>query len=105
MKKIIALVAVVALVFGAVGAQAGDAKEAQQAIAGAKAAQKKADSIQGGWVTTDKLIKKAEQAAANGDHTRALSLAKKAKLEAESAFAQADYELKNWSPPAYIPQK
>jgi len=53
-------------------------------------------------VTTDKLIEKSEEANAKGDKDKALELANKALKEAELAYAQADHELKNWSPPPYL---
>ena len=100
MRKIICLVSALFL-FGCATAPADASMTPEQAIAEAKAAQKKADSIKGGWVTTDKLIKKAEGALKKGDKEGALKHAKKAKHEAELAYAQADYERKNWSPPPY----
>lgn len=100
MKILLAIIATVALSVHT-GVQAGDT-DVQQAIDAAKAAHKKADSLQGAWVTTDKLIKKSEEANAKGDKDKALELANKALKEAELAYAQADYELKNWSPPPYL---
>ncbi len=103
MKILMALIATVVLSVHT-GVQAADT-DAQQAIDAAKAAHKKADSLQGGWVSTDKLIKKAEEASAKGDGDKALKLAKKAQKEAELAHAQAEYELKNWAPPPYLMPK
>ena len=84
-----------------VGVQAGTNGEVKKAIEEAKAAYKKADSVQGAWTNTPKLIKKAEGAAAKGDKAKALEFAGKAKREAELGYKQAVYERENWSPPPY----
>jgi len=68
----------------------------------AKALHKKADTLQGAWVTTAKLIKKAEATLKKGDKTKALKLAKMARLEARSSIAQAKAQAKNWAEPPYI---
>lgn len=100
MKNLVAIAAILALSVHA-GVQAGET-DVQQAIAAAKAAQEKADSLQGAWVTTDKLIEQAEKANADGDKEKALKLAQNAQKEAELAYAQADHERKHWSPPPYL---
>jgi type II secretory pathway pseudopilin PulG len=100
MKNLVAIAAMLALSVH-VGVQAGET-DVQQAIAAAKAAQEKADSLQGAWVTTDKLIEQAEKANADGDKEKALTLAQKAQKEAELAYAQADHERVHWSPPPYL---
>ena len=100
MKILVAIIATVVLSVHT-GVQAGDS-DVQQAIDAAKAAHKKADSLKGAWVTTDKLIKTAEEASAKGDKDKALKLANTALKEAELAYAQAEYEFKNWSPPPYL---
>ena len=81
--------------------QAANHSDVQRAIEEAKAAYKKADSVQGAWINTPKLIKKAEAAAAKGDKAKAVQLANAAKKEAELGYAQAVYERENWSPPPY----
>jgi len=83
------------------GVHAGTNGDVKMAIQEAKAAYKKADSIQGAWTNTPKLIKKAEKAATTGDKAKALEFAMKAKKEAELAYKQAIYERENWSPPPY----
>lgn len=103
MKNLLAIIAIAVLSVHP-GVQAADT-EVQQAIDAAKAAHKKADSLQGAWVTTETLIEQAEDANAKGDRDNALKLAKKARKEAELAYAQAEYELKNWSPPPYLMPK
>ncbi len=85
-----------------INAQAGSNGEVQKAIQEAKGAYKKADSIQGAWMNTPKLIKKAEAFAAKGDKAKALKLAAEAKKEAELAYTQARHERENWAPPPYI---
>lgn len=100
MKNLMAIMAIVVLSVH-VSTQAGET-EVQEAIAAAKAAQKMADSLQGAWVTTDKLIEQAEKANDEGEKERALKLANKAQREAELAYAQADHERKHWSPPPYL---
>ena len=100
MKTLVAIIAIVVLSVH-VSVQAGETN-VQQVIAAAKATQKKAGSLQGAWVTTDKLIEQAEKASAEGEKEKALKLAIKAQREAELAYAQADHERKNWSPPPYL---
>lgn len=100
MKILVAIAAILALSVHA-KVTAGET-DVQQTIAAAKAAQEKADSLQGAWVTTDKLIVQAEKANADGEREKALQLAQKAQKEAELAYAQADYERKHWSPPPYL---
>lgn len=63
---------------------------------------KKADKLQGAWVTTGKLIKKAEAALKKGDKSNALKLAKTARLEAKLSVAQAEDQVKHWAEPPYI---
>jgi uncharacterized Zn finger protein (UPF0148 family) len=100
MKNLLAIIAILALSVHA-SVQAGEA-DVQRTIAAAKAAQEKADSLQGAWVTTDQLIEQAEKANADGDKEKALQLAQKAQKEAELAYAQADHERMHWSPPPYL---
>lgn len=100
MKTLLAIFTMVFLSVSTV-VQAGET-DAQQAIAAAKAEQKKADALQGAWVTTDELIKQAEKASGEGKHDKAIKLAKQAQKEAELAYAQADHERKHWSPPPYL---
>ena len=67
-----------------------------------KVLQKKADKLQDAWLTTAKLIKKAEAALKKGSKEKALKLAKKAKLEAKMSIAQAEDQAKKWAEPSYI---
>ncbi len=76
-------------------------EEAQQALEAAMAAQKQADALEGGWRSTDKLIKGAKGALSKDDGAKALKLSKKAKVEAELAYKQAKHEKDHWSPPPY----
>ena len=48
------------------------------------------------WSTTSILIRKAMEAAENGDSAKAIALAGKALKEAENSIKQADYAAKNW---------
>lgn len=82
--------------------QAEPKQDPMAAIAAAKSAQKQADALKGGWVTTDKLIKRAEKALAAGKKQEAAKLAEKALREAKLAKAQAEHEHARWSPPPYL---
>jgi hypothetical protein len=101
MKKRLGLACLLIFMIPTAGIHAGNETDVQKAITAAKAAQKKADDLQGGWVSTDALIKQAEKAAAKGDNKTAMELASKARREAELAHAQAEYERQHWSPPPY----
>jgi hypothetical protein len=74
-----------------------------QAIADAKAAQKKAASVDGEWRDVDKFIKSAEAAAKEGDHEMAIALANKARDHGELGYAQA-VEQTDVKMPAYLTQ-
>ncbi len=63
---------------------------------------KNAAKLQGAWVTTGKLIKKAEAALKKGDKSTATKLANKARTEAKLSIAQAEEQAKNWTEPSYI---
>ena len=67
-----------------------------------KALYKKADKLQGAWLTTGKLIKKAEAALKKGNKSKALKLAKKAKAEAKMSIAQVEEQATKWAEPSYI---
>lgn len=75
---------------------------AQAILNEAKAVFKQADELQGAWVTTEKLIKGAEEALKKGDTKAAMQLATKAKVEADMSLAQAKEQQKNWAEPPYI---
>lgn len=105
MRKTRLLVAGLCLAMvAAVQAQAGDkpSGDVQKAIDEAKAAYEKADSVQGAWVNTPRLLKKADEAAAKGDDAKALKLAAAAKKEADAGYAQAVHEKEHWAPPPYL---
>lgn len=72
-----------------------------QAIAAAKEAQRKANSLQGGWTATDKLIRKADRALLNGEKNASLQYAERARREAELAYKQAEHERRHWFPLPY----
>ncbi|MCG8426759.1 MAG: hypothetical protein MI754_05300 [Chromatiales bacterium] len=61
---------------------------AKQAIAAAKAAQKKAASVSGEWRDTGKIIKAAEKALKEGDVKTAIKLANKARVQGERGYEQ-----------------
>jgi len=63
---------------------------------------KNAAKLQGAWVTTGKLIKKAEAALKKGDKATASKLVNKARIEARLSIAQAEEQAKNWAEPSYI---
>jgi hypothetical protein len=101
MNKILLLAASLWLAIAA-GVHADRGGDVQKAIDEAKAAYEKADSVQGAWIDTPKLIKKAEEAAAEGDDAEALKFAAAAKKEADAGYAQAVHEKENWAPPPYL---
>jgi hypothetical protein len=59
------------------------------AMAAAKDAQMKADSVGGEWRDVQKFLKQAELAADNGDYAKAIKLADKAKFQCEMGYKQA----------------
>lgn len=66
--------------------------EATAAIASASAAIDKAKANDWIWRDTESFLEEARQAAANGDNTAAIRLANKARLQAENAVIQYNYE-------------
>jgi Rad3-related DNA helicase len=86
----------------ALAVEAESGSDARRAIDEAKAAYAKADSVQGAWINTPRLIEKAEAAVAQGDETKALELARAAKEEAELGYTQAVHEKEHWAPPSYL---
>lgn len=100
MKKILLIIFVYAC--WSLPAWAVDAQQAKQAIEAAKQAHKNAVAVQGGWVSTSKLLNNAVATAGKGDNKKALALANKAKREAELSYMQATREKKNWAEPEYL---
>ena len=78
------------------------AESAKSVITETKILFKKADKLQGAWITTGKLIKKAEVALKKGNKAMGLNLAKKARLEAKMSIVQAEEQAKIWAEPSYI---
>ncbi len=76
--------------------EASDSTSAEQAIADAKAANAKAKAVENEWRDTGKIIKKAEKKLADGDTAEAIKLANKAKAQAITAVAQAEFENKKF---------
>jgi hypothetical protein len=70
-------------------ALAADKASAEAAIAAAKAAQKAASAVGGEWRDTGKMIKKAEQAVADGNYGEAEKVAKKAEAQGKLGKEQA----------------
>jgi len=66
---------------------------AADAIAAAKAANKRAKDADYEWRDTGKMIKKAEKALAAGNDAEAIKLANKARRQAENALKQKQAEL------------
>lgn len=96
--RITARISVVLLVFGFMAgcATLGEDSPAGQAIADAKAANKKAKALNYEWRDTGKIIKKAEAAFDDGDADEAIKQANKAKKQANDAIAQANHENKKY---------
>lgn len=63
-------------------------QQAQDAIAAAKDALEEAKSKEYAWRDTGDLIKKAEEALANGEYDKAIELANEARKQSELALAQ-----------------
>lgn len=80
------------------------AETPETALSEAKTLFKQASDLQGAWVSTEDLIKKAEEALKKGDNKTATQLATKAREEAQASISQATDQLKNWSEPPYIKQ-
>lgn len=88
MKKIALAVLIGGLTIAGT-AMAADKASAEAAIAAAKASQKAANSVGGEWRDTGKMIKKAEEAAAEGNFAEAEKLAKKAEAQGKLGEEQA----------------
>lgn len=69
--------------------EAGPSADALKAIEAAKAAIAKAKSVGGLWRDTEKMLKKAEEAAKAGDNAKAIKLANQAREQAEMGYNQA----------------
>lgn len=70
-------------------------------LAEAKAALKKAASVNGVWRDTGKLIEDAEKAAQSGDYAKAIKLAEAGKNQGELGYQQAQAQ-KEATPPSYL---
>jgi hypothetical protein len=66
----------------------------EMAMAAAKDAKMKADSVGGEWRDVQKFLKQAELAAENGDYATAIKLADKAKFQCEMGYKQAIDQMK-----------
>ena len=66
--------------------------EAMAAISNASSAIDKAKANNWIWRDTESFLEEARQAAANGDNATAIRLANKARVQAENAVIQYNYE-------------
>lgn len=83
-------------------ANAAENEDATKALKEARVLFEKAVANQGGWQSTIKLLKNAELSLKKGKSADALSLARKAKQEAQLSLAQTQRERNNWSEPEYL---
>lgn len=75
------------------------ADAAATAISAAKASAKQASSVGAEWRDTGKMIKKAEELAAEGKTDAAIKEAKKAEMQGKAAYTQiTETEAKNIGP-------
>jgi len=91
LKQLLTALALVALISGCAGEaiKPATAESANSAIAAAEAARKKADSVDGEWRDTAKIIKKAKGAAKSKNYAKAVELATKAREQGELGYLQA----------------
>jgi len=99
-----ALLAAGLVIGGPALASSASAKDAQMAIKEAKAAIKKAASVDGEWRDSGKIVKKASAAASKKDYAKAVKLADQAKLQGELGYKQA-MDQKNAGNPPYLMTK
>lgn len=92
LSSLIALVFAVAIGCSSTSDSTGGEQAAKDAIAAAKAANQQAKDLNNEWRDTGKVIKKAEEALAAGEYDKAISLANKARRQAENAVAQVERE-------------
>lgn len=90
-KVLLSTAAAVCLALSGASCVAADksANGAAEAIAAAKAAQKKANSIGGEWRDTGKMIKKAEELAAEGKIEKAIKTTKAAESQGKAGYEQS----------------
>ena len=79
----------------------GDSEFAQM-LEEARAAQKKANSVDGEWRDVAKFLKEAEAAAASGDLEKAKQLVQKARHQSELGYAQAVSQKGKAGHPSYL---
>ncbi len=66
------------------------------AIEQAEAVRLQANNLGSEWTTIEPLLADARKASAQGDFTKAMTLTKEAKIHAELAIKQAEYEQRHW---------
>ncbi|MEJ1365036.1 MAG: SoxXA-binding protein [Candidatus Sedimenticola sp. (ex Thyasira tokunagai)] len=98
------LAAFIAGASGQLYAAGPTAAQAADAITVAKAALKKAASVQSQWRDSGKLVKKAEAAVKKGDYAKAIKLAARATDEGDMAYRQG-YEQRELYIPPYLMSK
>ena len=76
--------------------QAADEAGYKAACEAAEAARKAAAEVLYEWTTTAPLIKKADEAAADGNHDKAVKLCDEARQQGDLAVAQARREAEDW---------
>lgn len=76
--------------------------EARVRLTVAQEAQQKSIASEGGWISTDELLKQAEESLKKGDAEKASTLAQSALREAQLSLTQAQQQRLHWSEPPYI---
>jgi hypothetical protein len=102
MMRSIIIVSCLCLGLWSLNGLAAEEMTLQQTIDKAKSTLNKAIAVQGGWMSTKKLITSAELSAAKGDKKKARQLAEKAQREAELSYQQALNQTTHWSEPDYL---
>lgn len=95
-KVTTAVASVLLLAVSMTCAQAATRKDYQQAYQKAAREHQRALSLNNAWTTTEKVLHKAESAAANGKYGEAHTLAMRAYELAERAVAQAREQKTAW---------
>lgn len=103
-KQLLTAAALVSLISGCAGEAvkpAASAESAKTAIAAATAARKKANSVDGEWRDTRKMITQAQKAAKSKDFEKAVKLADGAREQGELGYEQAMAQ-KDLQMPSYL---
>lgn len=100
MKKMIFVVPMVLLLCNS--AWAADKQQVGKVLDEAKTFFKEAVKLQGGWTSTQKMIKKADVLLAKGDVDKASKVATAAREQAKLSLERVKVNNANWAPPPYI---